>query len=275
MVVCAWESHDLQMMDIKFNHMENRLLTVSLKFGFILAGCHVLLGFLSALTFDPDMTVNSRVVLLTILSWVLFISFVAMAHYEFNRKNGNFIAFKDAILIGLTIIGISFVVSNIQSFITYQYILNEEMKAMYSNLSQEYGLDENFYLKQAIMSSLVSLFIQILVLFLVITVESQWKIYTKAGWEGWTSIVPVYNIIVLLDIVGKPAWWIVLLLIPFVNIIFAIRVVNLLAKCFGKDEGFTLGLLVLPFIFYPMLGMSRAEYSGSSSRLMEKFRTTV
>jgi hypothetical protein len=255
--------------------MENRLLNVSLKFGFILAGCHVLFVLISAFIFDPDMAANSRVILMTILSWGLFILFVAMAHYQFNRENGNFISFKHAIFIGLIIIGISFAVSCVQSFITYRYFLNEEMKAMFSEMSQRYGLDEDFYVKQVIISSMTTLFAQIVVLFLIITVESQWKIYKKAGWEGWTSIVPFYNIIVLLDIVGKPAWWIILLLVPGVNIIFAIWIVNLLSKSFGKDEGFTFGLLVLPFIFYPMLGMSKAAYSGSSSKVIEEIRHTA
>ncbi|MCK5463903.1 MAG: signal peptidase I [Bacteroidales bacterium] len=101
---------------------------------------------------------------------------------------------------------------------------------------------------------------QILLLFLIITAESQWKIYKKAGKEGWASIVPIYNIIVLLEIVKKPTWWLILLIIPFVNIVITIWMTNLLSEKFGKDEGFTIGLIFLPFIFYPLLGMSKAEY---------------
>jgi hypothetical protein len=97
-------------------------------------------------------------------------------------------------------------------------------------------------------------------LFLIITVESLWIIYKKAGKEGWASIVPIYNIIVLLEIVKKPTWYFLLLIIPFVNIIIVIWMTNQLSQRFGKGEGFTIGLIFLPFIFYPLLGMSKAEY---------------
>ncbi|MDF2431348.1 MAG: hypothetical protein JWP44_979, partial [Mucilaginibacter sp.] len=69
----------------------------------------------------------------------------------------------------------------------------------------------------------------------------------------------------LLEIVGKPIWWIFLFLIPCVNFIFIIWTVNLLSKSFGKDEGFTIGLLLLGFIFYPILGFGGAQYLGPAA----------
>jgi len=78
-------------------------------------------------------------------------------------------------------------------------------------------------------------------------------------------LIPIYNVIVLLEIVKKPVSWFLLLLISFVNVIFLIWITNLLAKRFGKDEGFTVGLLFLPFIFYPLLGLSKAEYIDDDS----------
>jgi len=89
-----------------------------------------------------------------------------------------------------------------------------------------------------------------------------WKIYAKAGKPGWACLIPVYNLLVLLEIVGKPWWWLFLFLIPVVNIVFGIWVTNLLSKSFGKNEGFTIGLLLLPFIFYPVLGLGDAKYAG-------------
>ena len=97
---------------------------------------------------------------------------------------------------------------------------------------------------------------------IVFLIAAEWKVYTKAGKPGWACIVPIYNIIVLLEIVGKPWWWLLLMLVPFVNIVIAIWVVNLLSKSFGKDVGFTLGLIFLGFIFYPILGFGSAEYKG-------------
>lgn len=94
-------------------------------------------------------------------------------------------------------------------------------------------------------------------------VASMWKIFEKAGKPGWASIVPIYNIIVLLEIVGKPGWWILLLIVPIVNIVIAILVTHLLSKSFGKDVGFTIGLLLVGIIFYPILGFGDAKYQGA------------
>ena len=66
----------------------------------------------------------------------------------------------------------------------------------------------------------------------------------------------------LLEIIGKPWWWILLLLIPGVNLIFGIWMFNLLSISFGKTEGFTVGLVLLPFIFLPILGFGDDQYRG-------------
>jgi magnesium-transporting ATPase (P-type) len=97
---------------------------------------------------------------------------------------------------------------------------------------------------------------------IVLLVVSQWKIFSKAGQPGWACLIPIYNMYVLLKIVGKPGWWLVLLLIPVVNLVFVIWTTNLLSKSFGKDEGFTAGLLCFGFIFYPILGFGKAKYLG-------------
>ena len=91
---------------------------------------------------------------------------------------------------------------------------------------------------------------------------AKWNIYQKAGKPGWAALIPIYNSIVLLEIVGKPIWWIFLLLIPGVNLIFAIWITNLLTKSFGKDEAFTVGLILLAIVFYPILGFGKANYQG-------------
>jgi hypothetical protein len=93
-----------------------------------------------------------------------------------------------------------------------------------------------------------------------------WRIFEKAGKPGWAAIIPIYNTIILLEIVGKPLWWIILFLIPGVNIIFGIWVTNLLSLSFGKDTGFTIGLLLLSPIFYPILAFSNAEYKGPAAK---------
>lgn len=91
-----------------------------------------------------------------------------------------------------------------------------------------------------------------------------WKTFEKAGKPGWAAIIPIYNVIVLLEIAGKPIWWIVLMIIPVVNLIVSILVSIEVAKNFGKGVGFGLGLAFLGFIFYPILGFGDARYQPAS-----------
>ncbi|MBC9794775.1 DUF5684 domain-containing protein [Sinomicrobium weinanense] len=111
---------------------------------------------------------------------------------------------------------------------------------------------------------LVSIIIYLVML--VAMFAGMWKTFEKAGKPGWAAIIPIYNIIVLVEIVGKPMWWIVLLLVPCVSIVATVWLTNLLSKSFGKSEGFTAGLILLPFVFYPMLGFGDAEYQGPSAK---------
>ena len=106
-------------------------------------------------------------------------------------------------------------------------------------------------------SSIVGLLVAVLV------IAGMWKVFTKAGKPGWAAIIPIYNVIVLLQIAGKPLWWIVLLFIPIVNIVIAAMVMIGVAKAFGKGTGFALGLLFLSPIFIPILGFSDAQYTGA------------
>ncbi len=89
-----------------------------------------------------------------------------------------------------------------------------------------------------------------------------WKIFVKAGQPGWASIVPIYNIYVLLLIIKKPIWWIIMFFIPLISIIFAILACLEMAKVFGKEAGFGIGLLLLGFIFAPILAFGDAKYQG-------------
>ena len=100
----------------------------------------------------------------------------------------------------------------------------------------------------------------------VIMVAAMWQMFAKAGQPGWAAIIPIYNYIVMLRIIGKPWWWILLFLIPLLNIVIGIMVVLELAKSFGKGTGFAIGLLFLGFIFYPILGFGSARYVGPGGR---------
>jgi len=106
-------------------------------------------------------------------------------------------------------------------------------------------------------------FMLVWLIVLVLVIAGMWKIFVKAGKPGWAAIIPIYNIVVLLEIVGRPLWWLILLIIPFVNLIALIVIMNDLAKSFGKGVGFTIGLILLGFVFIPVLGFGNAKYVGA------------
>src|SRR5438034_2311388 len=70
----------------------------------------------------------------------------------------------------------------------------------------------------------------------VIIVAAMWKMFEKAGQPGWAAIVPIYNSLILLRIAGKPWWWILLFLVPLLNIVIGILVYLELAKSFRSEE---------------------------------------
>lgn len=98
---------------------------------------------------------------------------------------------------------------------------------------------------------------------IILLLAAEWKIFTKAGKPGWAILIPFYNIIVFLQIIGKPWWWLLIMVfVPIANIIFLIWAVNLLSKSFGYGTGFTLGLIFLSIIFVPILGFGSSKYVG-------------
>ncbi len=96
--------------------------------------------------------------------------------------------------------------------------------------------------------------------FILVTI---WRIYKKAGQPGWASIIPVYNMIVMLRVV-KLDWWhiFIWLFVPFASIAYAIIVPIKLAKLFGKSSGFGVLAIFLPVIAYPILAFGQASYEG-------------
>ena len=103
------------------------------------------------------------------------------------------------------------------------------------------------------------------VAFIVVYLVAAWIVYTKAGEEGWKALIPIYNVWVLLKIVGRPGWWLILFLIPFVNFVIWIIVSIDLAKSFGKGTGFALGLIFFAPIFYMILAFGDATYRGPAA----------
>lgn len=106
----------------------------------------------------------------------------------------------------------------------------------------------------------VFLLIQLAILVLVIA--GMWKVFTKAGQPGWAAIIPIFNLFILLKIVGRPWWWLVLMFIPIVNIVILAILSMDVAKSFGKGLLFAVGLFFLSPIFYCILGFGSAQYQG-------------
>jgi hypothetical protein len=96
-------------------------------------------------------------------------------------------------------------------------------------------------------------------------IVAMWKVFANAGLPGWASIIPIYNLYIWCKIVGRPAWWIILMLIPLVNIIVGIVLCIDMAKSFGKGVGFGIGLAFLGIIFLPILGFGSAQYQGAAA----------
>jgi hypothetical protein len=99
----------------------------------------------------------------------------------------------------------------------------------------------------------------------VIEIVGAWRMFEKAGEPGWAAIIPVYNLLIGIKIAGKPWWYILLLMIPLVNLVVVIIVLDGLSKSFGKGSGFTVGLFFLRWIFIPILGFGQAVYTGDKS----------
>jgi len=97
---------------------------------------------------------------------------------------------------------------------------------------------------------------------IVLTLAVLWRLFSKAGESGWKSLVPVYGAVVFQRILGRPAWWVVLMLIPVVNLVIAIIECFDLARVFGKGTGYALGLIFLGPIFAMILAFGPAQYVG-------------
>lgn len=97
----------------------------------------------------------------------------------------------------------------------------------------------------------------ILLLLSILLIVSMWKIYKKAGKPGWAAIVPVYNIIVLLEIAELPLWYIALFLVPFANIYAMFKIYIELAHKFGKSTGFGVASVFFSVICFPILAFNK------------------
>ena len=102
---------------------------------------------------------------------------------------------------------------------------------------------------------------------LLLIIAGWWKVFTKADQPGWAAIIPIYNAYVLLKIVGRPWWWLLLMLIPLVNIVIWLIVCIDTAHSYGKSTflwGIVL-LFLLNGIGFIILGWGGDQYEGPAA----------
>ncbi|EOR94230.1 Signal peptidase I [Arcticibacter svalbardensis MN12-7] len=99
------------------------------------------------------------------------------------------------------------------------------------------------------------------------TLVGMWMLFEKANRKGWEALIPVYNMIVVLKITGRPLWWIILLLIPVINLIVALGLIVDFAKSYGKTSfPEHAGAVLFPFIIFPYWGFdANTKYLGQSA----------
>ena len=98
----------------------------------------------------------------------------------------------------------------------------------------------------------------------IVALAGFWKTFEKAGQPGWAAIIPIYNYYIMLKIGAKPGWWLLLFLIPIVNIVMIFVLYIEIARRFGQSTGFGIGLALLGVVFWPILGFGEAQYFQSS-----------
>jgi hypothetical protein len=119
----------------------------------------------------------------------------------------------------------------------------------------------------AAFTGIMMVYLLVMLVVLVFAIVGMWKAFTKAGKPGWAAIIPIYNIIVMLEIVGRPIWWVILYFIPLVQIVVYIMVTLDIAKAYGKSALFAIfGLILFSPIGWMMLGFGGAQYVGAPNQ---------
>lgn len=133
--------------------------------------------------------------------------------------------------------------------------------------------DENiantFNTKSYQLSILVGILFNLILSLLVITLASQWRIFRKAGYKGWYALVPIYNLIIMCDIIKRDRWWVFLFFIPLINLIALGTITNGMARVFRRSDAFSFGLFFLPFIFFPILAFGKSKYIHDEYELVK------
>ena len=117
--------------------------------------------------------------------------------------------------------------------------------------------------------AVMGVFFIIVLVVLIFSIVYNWIIFKKAKREGWESIIPIYNTIIKFQFLNIPMWMIIILFIPGINVVIPIVIAINMAKKFGKDIGFAIGLIFLPIIFYPIIAFGKSEFHPEIKGIFE------
>lgn len=149
---------------------------------------------------------------------------------------------------------------------------------------QDFSEIYNFLNTHSGLTAIILIPILIVISILIVYLIGSMKVYGKAGQRRWAVLIPVYNMFVLLKIIRKPTWWIIFIILAIVpplmsipdthplTILITIIALTVwfimsyhLAKVFGRGIWFAIGLIILPWIFYPILGFGKSQYQPLQS----------
>ena len=104
-------------------------------------------------------------------------------------------------------------------------------------------------------------------LVIAVFLAARWVMYAKAGQPGWASLVPFYSTHVALKITGRSPWWevAVLFFYPLFVAVWALQNLDL-ARAFNRSVPFGVGMMLFPFLFYPVLAFGRSRYAGPDGK---------
>lgn len=230
--------------------MKNQVFLIALKWAVI----NFILGWTFSFASRPLVNLVSQYgadvisFLFGAIHLVLTIAIAVLALRELEQKSGpEMSAGKAFELMGYMLLVLA-AAGGITMLVQYQFLLRELVES------------GSISLKSMAVGWIANVAQRALFLLAAVSVYGVWRVFTRAGKPGWAILIPVYNQIVQCEIGRKPVWWVVLLFIPVVNIVASIMIINGISKAFGKDEGFTAGLVLLPFVFYPILGFGKDRY---------------
>jgi hypothetical protein len=111
--------------------------------------------------------------------------------------------------------------------------------------------------------SIGTVVVAVQLLLVLAQLAGMWKVFEKAGRAGWTALIPIYNLYVMLRIGENSPLWLLALLVPVANLYALYRIHAGVARAFGKGIGFGLGLAFLGVLFFPLVGFGDYRHGRS------------